>query len=283
VHSGDSAAAIPPFSLNERVCRVIAEQSRRIGKALQVVGLMNIQFAVRADEVFVLEVNPRASRTVPFVAKATGVPIAKIAVHVMLGGRLADFGLVERTPPFTAVKEAVFPFARLPGADPALGPEMRSTGEVMSIAPTFGSAFGKATRAAGLPLGPGGDVLVSLSGADAAFASDLAPRLTSLGFRIRATPGTAQIMRAQGIEVSVRGGGEALADLRARSVAALFVTAASRAEIEATRPLRCEAVARDVPYFTTAAAGRAILAALESEQRGERTPLLSLQEWQATL
>ncbi len=281
VHSGDSAAAIPPFSLSEDVQERLAEQSRQIGKALRVVGLMNIQFAVVGDQIFVLEVNPRASRTVPFVAKATGVPIAKIAVHVMLGRKLAEFGLVERRPRFTAVKEAVFPFARLPGADPALGPEMRSTGEVMGIAPAFGRAFGKATLAAGLPLAWEGDVLLSLPGTAPSVAGEIGRRLSALGFRLVATPSTAEALARQGLAVVPRDDAAALDELRAGRVATLFVTATTRAETAATRPLRCEAVARDVPYFTTVAAGCAILTALEAGRQHTEAPLLSLQEWQA--
>jgi carbamoyl-phosphate synthase large subunit len=282
VHSGDSAAAVPPFSLGDSVLARIVEQSERIGRALHVVGLMNIQFAVAADDVFVLEVNPRASRTVPFVAKATGLPIAKIAVHVMLGRRLADFGLQSRRLPFTAVKEAVFPFARMAGADPVLGPEMRSTGEVMGIAPSFAQAFGKATRAAGPCVARRGDVLLSLAATDAVVALEFARRLRALGFGILATAATAHAL-AGVVDVHALCEHAALDELRDGRVTALFVTATRRDEIDATRPLRVGAVAGNVPYFTTVAAGRAILAALEADQGGPASPLLSLQEWHLTL
>jgi len=279
VHSGDSAAALPPFSLRDGVLDRIAEQSRHIGRALKVVGLMNIQFAVAGEEIFVLEVNPRASRTVPFVAKATGVPLVRIAVNVMLGRRLAEFGLTERRMTFTAVKEAVFPFSRMAGADPMLGPEMRSTGEVMGVAARFGEAFGKATVAAGSSVRAGGAVLLAMGMTEAAPAREFARQLQALGYVILATSETSAMLNSSGVIAEPRTEGAALDDLRRGRIAALFVTATTRDEIAATRALRCEAVASNVPYFTTVAAGRAILAALESSRVADPSPLLSLQEW----
>ena len=162
IHSGDSACSLPPQSLPEAIIDKIRRQTRQLAKGLKVCGLMNVQFAVKDSEVFLLEVNPRASRTVPFVAKATGVPIAKIAAQIMAGEPLTSFNLKETRPKHVAVKEAVFPFARFPGVDSILGPEMKSTGEVMGIDISFSSAFAKSQIAAGTLLPQTGSVFISV-------------------------------------------------------------------------------------------------------------------------
>jgi carbamoyl-phosphate synthase large subunit len=215
VHSGDSACSLPPFSLRPETVAELHRQTETLARALQVRGLMNVQFAIEEPEgeaprIYVLEVNPRASRTVPFVAKTIGAPIAKIAAKVMAGERLADFGLKGVGDTHIAVKEAVFPFARFPGVDTVLGPEMRSTGEVMGLdwvregeglLPAFARAFAKSQLGGGTKLPSGGAVFVSVRNADKPYAAEPVRRLIQLGFQIVATAGTADFLRAQGLEV----------------------------------------------------------------------------------
>jgi carbamoyl-phosphate synthase large subunit len=207
VHSGDSACALPPYSLSADTLDVLADYTRRIADELDVCGLINVQFAVKSGQVFVIEANPRASRTVPFVAKATGVPLAKVAARVMLGATLDELraeGLL--TEPVVgdhvAVKEAVLPFGRFPEADAILGPEMRSTGEVMGIDLTFGLAFAKSQLAAGTRLPEHGTVFLSLADRDKAAGVAAARRFAELGFSLAATPGTAAYLQEHGIEVA---------------------------------------------------------------------------------
>src|SRR5690606_23407875 len=193
VHSGDSGCSLPPSSLSQELQNELKEQTRKLARALNVVGLMNIQFAIQNGIVYILEVNPRASRTVPFVSKATGLPLAKVAALVMAGARLRDFNLtVERAPKYYSVKEAVFPFARFPEADPILGPEMKSTGEVMGTGRSFGEAYAKAQLASGVTLPTRGVCLLSVRDRDKPAAVTLARRLIEQGFEIVATSGTAQ-------------------------------------------------------------------------------------------
>jgi carbamoyl-phosphate synthase large subunit len=209
VHSGDSACTIPPYSLSAETCEVIADYTRRIAEALEVVGLVNVQYAVKHGQVFVIEANPRASRTVPFVAKATGVPLVKVAARVMVGATLSELraeGLL-REPvgdDHVAVKEAVLPFNRFPDADSVLGPEMRSTGEVMGIDRTFGLAFAKSQLAAGDRLPTGGTVFISVADRDKATALRAASLFSELGFQIAATSGTADHLEANGVPVDTR-------------------------------------------------------------------------------
>jgi len=207
VHSGDSACALPPQSLSDDVIARIGEMTTRIAHALTVVGLINIQFAVKDDEIFVIEANPRASRTVPFVAKATGVPVAKVAVRVMLGQTLASMrdegivGLGTPKPDYVSVKEAVLPFSRFPGVDTVLGPEMRSTGEVMGIGESFGIAFAKSQLAAGTRLPSRGQVFLSLADRDKEQGVVLARQLRELGFTLAATFGTANFLEHNGVAI----------------------------------------------------------------------------------
>ena len=200
IHSGDSARSLPPCSLPAGIVEEIRRQTRVLARALRVVGLMNVQFAVsRGGEIHVLEVNPRASRTVPFVAKAIGIPIARIAARIMAGGALADFDLEERPMRHVAVKEAVFPFARFPGVDVILGPEMKSTGEVMGLDQDFGRAFAKAQLAAGGTLPESGRAFISVRDRDKPPAVESGRRLAELGFSLVATRGTAYALRAGGL------------------------------------------------------------------------------------
>ena len=224
VHSGDSACALPPQSLSEHVLATLHEYTQRIAHALGVVGLINVQYAVKNEEVFVLEANPRASRTVPFVAKATGVPLAQVAVRVMMGYSLASLreeDVVPATPPvpsFVSVKEAVLPFSRFPGVDTVLGPEMRSTGEVMGIGESFGIAFAKSQLAAGTRLPDTGQVFLSLADRDKVTGLELARQLVALGFRLAATVGTAGYLRAHDVTVDTLVGKVGLGDLAVDAV-----------------------------------------------------------------
>src|SRR5208282_5695714 len=210
VHSGDSSSVLPPHSLSPEIVLSIEEQSRMLALELGVVGLMNVQFAVRGGVVYVLEVNPRASRSVPFVAKATGRPLAKIAAMLMVGKTLDELGVDDQpVPRHTSVKESVFPFAKFPGADTILGPEMRSTGEVMGVAETFARAFGKAMLASGIELkvpekdGKRRCVFVSVKDEDKPAATHIGRRLRALGFDVLATQGTAAALTRARVPVEV--------------------------------------------------------------------------------
>ncbi|HRC57681.1 MAG TPA: carbamoyl-phosphate synthase large subunit, partial [Kofleriaceae bacterium] len=202
IHSGDSACALPPYSLDDATLHKIKRQAKALATELGVVGLMNAQFAVLAGEVYVLEVNPRASRTVPFVSKAIGVPLAKVAAKVMTGKTLAELGITEVVPRHVSVKEVVFPFMKFEQVDTILGPEMRSTGEVMGIDLDFPRAFAKSQLAAGVALPTGGTAFLSVRDGDKAPATELARRLLALGFDLVATHGTAAYLRQHGLTVS---------------------------------------------------------------------------------
>ncbi len=203
IHSGDSACAIPTFTLSEELITAIEEQTVKLAHALKVIGLLNIQFAVKGKDLYILEVNPRASRTVPFVSKSIGIPLAKIASLVMTGKKLKDFNLKERIiPPYVSIKEAVLPFSKFPEVDTVLGPEMKSTGEVMGVAETFGAAFAKAQMASGQELPIEGTVFISVADKDKEEVVPLAKDLLSLGLKVLATQGTAKILKERGLEVS---------------------------------------------------------------------------------
>ncbi|HEY0840033.1 MAG TPA: carbamoyl-phosphate synthase large subunit, partial [Vulgatibacter sp.] len=262
VHSGDSACALPPYSLPEEIVRKIEEQSLAMARKLGVVGLMNGQFAVQEGEVFVLEVNPRASRTVPFVAKATGVPLAKLAALAQVGIPLpAD--LPDR-PSIThsAVKESVFPFIKFPGVDPVLGPEMKSTGEVMGIDVDFPRAFWKSQVAAGNALPTTGRCFVSVRNEDKPAAAELARRLAALGFELIATKGTAAFLAEQGIQaemvLKVADGRPHVVDKILDGAIQLVInTTAGRKELADSTSIRRETLNRGIPYYTTIPGARA--------------------------
>ncbi len=274
IHSGDSACALPPFELSEALQAVIRDQAERIARALGVRGLMNVQMAVKDGEPFVLEVNPRASRTVPFVAKAIGLPIAKIAAQVMAGEPLARFGLEPRPLAHVAVKEAVFPFARFPGVDLLLGPEMKSTGEVMGIDRDFGTAYLKAQIAAGNALPRAGRVFLSVRDSDKPKLVAIARGLAELGFTLIATRGTAEALRRAGLEVElvfkVHEGRPHIVDrLKDGDIALVINTTQGAQAVRDSYELRRTALLKRVPYFTTVAGARAALRALERLVRGE--------------
>jgi len=201
VHSGDSACSLPPYTLSDEIVAELGRQAEALALELGVIGLMNTQFAVKDGVVYLIEVNPRASRTVPFVAKAIGLPVANIAAKVMAGVKLSEFDLNLRPQKYIAVKEAVFPFARFPGVDTVLGPEMRSTGEVMGLADSFGMAFAKSQLGGGVTLPQSGKAFISVREDHKAGMVDLAKDLIELGFSIVATGGTTKYLREQGVEV----------------------------------------------------------------------------------
>ena len=208
VHSGDSACSLPPYYLSKATVDEIKRQTAAMAEGLNVVGLMNVQFAIQEadgkDIIYVLEVNPRASRTVPFVSKATGIQLAKVAARCMAGQTLASQGITkEVTPPYFSVKEAVFPFVKFPGVDTILGPEMKSTGEVMGVGKTFGEAFVKSQMGAGTKLPTSGKVFLTVKNSDKARAVDIARQLVALGFELVATKGTAAAIEAAGVPVQV--------------------------------------------------------------------------------
>jgi carbamoyl-phosphate synthase large subunit len=271
VHSGDSACALPPFSLRPEIEAEIRRQTRLMGRRLGVVGLMNVQYAIQGDNVFVLEVNPRASRTVPFVAKATSVPVAKIAARVMAGEPLARFGLTEPRLPHVAVKEAVLPFARFPGSDVILGPEMKSTGESMGIDKDFVSAYLKAQLGAGMRLPRSGSALLSVPDADKAGVVDVARRLARLGFGLLATAGTAEFIRCAGVPVrtvaKVEEGSPNVMDMVDDGAIQLLIDTSLWAdEVMGGRSLRMRALQRRVPYCSRLTIARAVVDAIERQQ-----------------
>jgi carbamoyl-phosphate synthase large subunit len=283
VHSGDSACAIPPHSLEPRVVAEIERQTRELALALKVKGLMNVQFAVQNDDVFLIEVNPRASRTVPFVAKATGTPVAKIAARVMAGEPLAAFGAIGRDLDYIAVKESVFPFARFPGTDPVLGPEMKSTGEVMGIDRDFDVAFAKALLGAGMILPQGGTAFVSVKDADKEHIVPAVEKLVELGFAIIATGGTAAHLQSKGLPVSpvnkVAQGRPHIVDrLLDGDVDLVFNTTEGWQSLKDSHSIRATTLQKRVPYFTTAPASLAAARAIEAV-RGHALEVASLQSY----
>ncbi len=277
IHSGDSACSLPPFSLPEGVRAAIADQATRLARALDVRGLMNVQMAVKDGEIYILEVNPRASRTVPFVAKATGVPIARIATLVMAGRPLADFNLSPKSLPHVAVKEAVFPFERFPGADVILGPEMKSTGEVMGLDDDFGAAYLKAQIAAGNRLPHRGRVFLSVRDADKLQLVPIARELAALGYRLLATRGTAAHLQAAGLEVETvhkvyEGRRPHVVDrLKDGDIHLVINTVQGAKATRDSYSLRRTALLMRVPYYTTMAGARALVRALARLHHGELT------------
>jgi len=269
VHSGDSSCSLPPVSLSPELQDELRAQTRKMAHALNVIGLMNVQFAIQNGVVYVLEVNPRASRTVPFVSKATGVPLAKIAARVMVGRKLAELGaLQECVPPYYSVKEAVFPFSKFPESDPILGPEMRSTGEVMGTGRTFGEAYAKAQAASGVRLPIRGICLLSVRDRDKEGAVAIARRLHDRGFELLATLGTAKALEAAGIPcrraLKVREGRPHIVDMIKNDEIDLIVnTTEGKRAIRESRSIRREAEFRNVTYYTTIAAANATCEALD--------------------
>jgi len=284
IHSGDSACVLPPYSLSPDIKEEIKCQTKALSAELGVVGLMNIQFAVKDSQVYVLEVNPRASRTVPFVSKAIGVSLAKLATKVMLGHTLEELGFTQEIePPYFAVKESVFPFRRFPGVDPMLGPEMRSTGEVMGIDQDFGLAYAKAQLAASQVLPLAGGVLFSVKDPDKAGAAAVARGFQELGYKLYATHGTAAYFKKHGLTVhpvhKIREGRPNIIDrIKNREVDLLINTPLGRYTPRDSYSIRRAALEYNIPYTTTLAAARATLDAIRALKRGELR-VKSLQEY----
>jgi carbamoyl-phosphate synthase large subunit len=275
IHSGDSACAIPPYSLPPETVQRLRHQTYLLAEALGVRGLMNIQFAVKDGEVYVLEVNPRASRTVPFVSKATGLNLAQAAARVMMGRTLDELGVTaEPVPGYTSVKESVFPFAKFPGVDIVLGPEMRSTGEVMGIDRDFAAAFAKSQVAANSRLPMSGTVFVSVAARDKAAVVPVASKLAAMGYTLMSTGGTARVLSSAGIEVTpvrkIHEGRPNLLDHMANGAIALVVNTPSGkgARTDEGR-IRAAAVSHGIPCITTIAAAKAAVAALERLRQGK--------------
>ena len=264
VHSGDSACSLPPYSLPLKLQDELRRQTKAMARALNVVGLMNVQYAIQGESVFVLEVNPRASRTVPFVSKATGIPLAKVAARCMVGKTLAQQGVTKEViPSYYSVKEAVFPFIKFPGVDIILGPEMKSTGEVMGVGDTFAEAFVKSQLAAGVKLPSTGKVFISVRGADKLGAVEIAKSLRDMGFALLATRGTAAALVAAGVVVTVANkvaeGRPHIVDMIKNGEISLIINTvdSKRSAMQDSYSIRHAALQRRVTYYTTLAGARA--------------------------
>ena len=271
IHSGDSACSLPPQTLPSNVLEKINEQTRALAFALNVVGLMNVQFAVKDEDLYLLEVNPRGSRTVPFVAKATGNPVAKIAARIMSGEKLNSMSLITGKQEYVAVKEAVFPFARFPGVDVFLGPEMKSTGEVMGIDEEFGIAFAKSQLGAGVDLPTFGTVFISIKDTDKAAFVEICHSLIESGLKICATDGTTKYLNKAGIPARrinkvLEGRPHAVDAMLSGEIDLVFNTAQGVASIRDSLSLRQTALTNNIPYYTTVSGSRAAVAAIRSLQ-----------------
>jgi carbamoyl-phosphate synthase large subunit len=274
IHSGDSACALPPYTLSPATVTELKAETEAMAKALGIVGLMNVQYAIKDNEIFVLEVNPRASRTVPFVAKATGVPVAKIGARVMAGARLSDFKLDgQAIAPHVAVKEAVFPFNRFPNVDVILGPEMKSTGEVMGLDSSFERAFAKSQLGAGVTLPSGGNAFLSVRDSDKAASVGVARRLIDMGFSVMATRGTAARLREAGLAVAVvnkvlEGRPHCVDAIRSGEVQLVINTAAGAQSVADSFDIRRSALTHGIPHYTTIAGARAAAHAIAALKSG---------------
>ena len=271
VHSGDSACSVPPYSLKKKIIDEIESQTTRLALALNIVGLINIQFAIKNDEIYVLEVNPRASRTVPFISKAIGIPVAKIAARIMAGEKIEDFNLKKRNTNIFAIKEAVFPFNKFPGVDILLGPEMKSTGEVMGLDKDFGLAFAKSQIAAGNSLPTRGLAFISLQDKHKNEGINLAKKLVELNFTLCGTAGTADIIKKNGIKCKkvnkVSGGSPHIVDiLNSKKIALVINTGGGKRTfaVQDSIDLRRATLINKIPYCTTVAAASACIQAIDS-------------------
>jgi len=283
IHSGDSACTLPPQNLSDEVLKTIREQTQALAHALDVVGLMNVQFAVKDETVYLLEVNPRGSRTVPFVAKATGNPIAKIAARIMAGAKLDEFGLSETEMGHVAVKEAVFPFSRFPGVDVFLGPEMKSTGEVMGIDTDFGRAFAKSQLGAGTRLPQGGAVFISVKDADKQAYIPICRKLAEMGFEILATGGTTDALTDAGVPATrinkvMEGRPHAVDAMLSGQIDLVFNTAHGAGAIKDSFSLRQTALSNSIPYYTTVSGSRAAVAAIAA-LKDQQLDVRSIQDY----
>jgi carbamoyl-phosphate synthase large subunit len=283
IHSGDSACSLPPYSLSPAMVTELKTETDALARALGVVGLMNVQYAIKDGSVYVLEVNPRASRTVPFVAKATGVAVAKIGAQVMAGARLKDFRLDDTAiAPHVAVKEAVFPFGRFAGVDTILGPEMKSTGEVMGLDHSFERAFAKSQLGAGVNLPLRGTIFISVRDGDKAALPAMARRLSDMGFSLMATGGTASRIEAAGLPVKLvkkvlEGRPHCVDAIRNGEVQMVINTTQGAQSTADSFDIRRSALTHGVPHYTTIAGARAAVHAIAALRAGtlEVAPLQS--------
>jgi carbamoyl-phosphate synthase large subunit len=270
IHSGDSACSLPPYGLSPMMQDQLREQISCMAKRLNVIGLVNAQFAIQQQTIFVLEVNPRASRTVPFVSKATGLPLAKIAARCMVGQTLAQQGVThECIPKYYSVKESVFPFVKFPGVDPLLGPEMKSTGEVMGIGRNFGEAFAKSLLASGTELPSPGNALISVREVDKSAAIDVARALIELGFSLIATRGTARTLAEAGLPCEqvnkvLEGRPHVVDRIKNDEVCFIINTTEGKQAIADSFTIRRSALQHKVTYTTTIAGARATVLALKT-------------------
>ena len=274
IHSGDSACSLPPQHLSDELLAELRRQTDALARALNVVGLMNVQFAIKDNDIYLLEVNPRGSRTVPFVAKTTGVPLAKIAARVMAGEKLASFNLSDITLDHVAVKEAVFPFARFPGVDVFLGPEMKSTGEVMGIDTDFGRAFAKSQLGAGVRLPTSGTVFASVKDEDKPAFIEICRDLVAAGFKIVATGGTTRALHEAGVAATpinkvMEGRPHAVDAMLSGEIQLVFNTAKGAAAIKDSFSLRQTSLTNNIPYYTTVSGSRAAVEAIKAMQQGD--------------
>jgi carbamoyl-phosphate synthase large subunit len=284
IHSGDSACSLPPYSLNNKVIEEIKTQTKKLALALKVKGLMNVQFAVKDGEIYILEVNPRASRTVPFVAKSTNTPIAKIASRIMAGESLASFKLKEQSLKHVAVKEAVLPFARFPNVDVLLGPEMKSTGEAMGLDRDFGSAFAKSQLSASNPIPTGGTVFISVKDSDKKHLAQMAKTLCEVGYKVIATRGTAQFLNEAGIKADkinkVLEGRPHIVDMiKDGGVDLIINTSEGAKSIADSYSIRRTALLNKVPYSTTIAGSKALIKAISRIKEEKGLEVFSLQSY----
>jgi len=284
VHSGDSACAIPPVTLSGRHIKTIEEYTLRISRELKVCGVMNIQYAICEDKVYVLEANPRASRTVPLVSKVCNVSMARIATQLMLGTRLRDLNLQHKTIPHIGVKEVVLPFNMFPEVDPILGPEMRSTGEVLGMAPTFGLAYFKAQEAAQSPLPDEGMVFISVTDSDKASTLETARKFQELGFRIKATNGTCAFLRQNGVKAELSykvhepQRPNIVDEIKSNEIQLIINTPIGKMGAHDDAYIRKAAIKYRIPYMTTTAAARASVVGI-AEHRSGVSGVKSLQSY----
>jgi carbamoyl-phosphate synthase large subunit len=276
VHSGDSACSIPPFSLKNEILEELEKQVKLLAKNLNVIGLMNTQFAIKEDKIFILEVNPRASRTVPFIAKVLGKPLAKIATKIMLGSKINTMNLEEKNINHFAIKEAVFPFKRFTGVDTILGPEMRSTGEVMGIDKDFGMAFAKSQIGSGSKIPTNGSVFVSVKDGDKEKILRPVSELVSLGFEIYATDGTAEFfnknnIKAEKINKVLQGSPHIVEMISEKKISLVFNTTETPQAIKDSKSIRRSALESETPYYTTVSGANAAVMAIKAIRNNEMT------------
>ena len=287
IHSGDSACVLPPHTLSEEIISKIREYTRMIALGLKVVGLLNIQFAIKGEKVYVLEVNPRASRTIPFVSKATGIPLAKVASLIMAGKKLTDFNLIEINDlKHVSVKESVLPFSRFSGVDIVLGPEMKSTGEVMGIDSTFGAAFAKSQISANQGLPKKGKIFISVNDDDKRHIVFLAKRLVDMGFKLMTTKGTGKVLQSNGVPLEIVEKVDSTADsenniltlIKKNEINLIINTPSGQRSQSDMRAIRAAAILYNVPCITTLQGAWAAVNGIESTLQKEFL-IQSLQEY----